>query len=302
MERNDFTASVGTSKGLFAQMVSDFSLLVKFRLTLLVLFSAALSYFIVAGSEFSWLSLVLLTVGGFLVTGSANTLNQVLERDYDRLMQRTANRPLAAGRMSVASAVLTAGVMALLGICVLSLLNPLAGFLGTLSLISYSFIYTPMKRYSSIAVWVGAIPGALPNVIGAVAHEQQFTYFALMLFMIQFLWQFPHFWAVAWLADEDYKRAGFYLLPSSSGEKDRTVGSISALFCLALVLLSLGSWFVGLVGFTASLFLVALNLYWLAACWKLQDTCSRESARKQMFISFIHLPVTLIVLLLDRLF
>jgi protoheme IX farnesyltransferase len=301
MERNELTTT-HTSKGFFAQMVADFSLLVKFRLTLLVLFSAALSYFIVAGSDFSWLSLVLLTVGGFLVTGSANTLNQVLERDYDRLMQRTANRPLAAGRMSVASAVLTAGVMALLGICVLSLLNPLSGFLGTLSLISYAFIYTPMKRYSSLAVWVGAIPGALPNVIGAVAYEQSFSMFALMLFMIQFLWQFPHFWAVAWLADEDYKRAGFSLLPSSSGEKDSTVGSISALFCVALVVLSIVSWVAGLVGLTATLVLVALNVYWLTSCWQLQRTCSRESARKQMFISFMHLPVTLIVLFLDRLF
>lgn len=301
MERNEFTTT-NTSKGFFAQMVADFSLLVKFRLTLLVLFSAALSYFIVAGSDFSWLSLVLLTVGGFLVTGSANTLNQVLERDYDRLMQRTANRPLAAGRMSVASAVLTAGVMALLGICVLSLLNPLSGFLGTLSLISYAFIYTPMKRYSSLAVWVGAVPGALPNVIGAVAYEQTFSMFALMLFMIQFLWQFPHFWAVAWLADEDYKRAGFSLLPSSSGEKDSTVGSISALFCVALVVLSIVSWLAGLVGLTATVVLVGLNLYWLTSCWRLHQTCSRESARKQMFISFLHLPVTLIVLFLDRLF
>jgi len=301
MERNELTTT-HTSKGFFAQMVADFSLLVKFRLTLLVLFSAALSYFIVAGSDFSWLSLVLLTVGGFLVTGSANTLNQVLERDYDRLMQRTVNRPLAAGRMSVASAVLTAGVMALLGICVLSLLNPLSGFLGTLSLISYAFIYTPMKRYSSLAVWVGAIPGALPNVIGAVAYEQSFSMFALMLFMIQFLWQFPHFWAVAWLADEDYKRAGFSLLPSSSGEKDSTVGSISVLFCVALVVLSIVSWVAGLVGLTATLVLVALNVYWLTSCWQLHMTCSRESARKQMFISFMHLPVTLIVLFLDRLF
>jgi protoheme IX farnesyltransferase len=301
MERNEVTGTVSIFD-TFRQGVTDFGLLVKFRLSLLVLFSAVMSYFIVAGSAFSWFDMFLLAAGGFLVTGSANTLNQVLERDYDRMMIRTANRPIAAGRMSISTAILWAGVMALGGITALSILNPLTGFLGTLSLISYAFIYTPMKRYSPLAVWVGAIPGALPNVIGCVAYEHTISLFALMLFMIQFLWQFPHFWAVAWLADEDYKRAGFYLLPSASGEKDRTVGSISAVFCLALIVLIIGAWWIGLIGTLASIILAGLNAYWAHACWQLYKTCSREAARKQMFISFFHLPVTLIVLLLDKFF
>ena len=301
MKRNEVSSTSTVSIwGDFRQGIADFGLLVKFRLSLLVLFSALMSYFIVAGASFSWLGVILLGVGGFLVTGSANTLNQVLERDYDRLMQRTANRPLATGRMTVSTAVLIAGLMALVGISCLSVFNPLTGFLGTLSLISYAFIYTPMKRFSPLAVWVGAIPGALPNVIGCVAWEQQISMYAVMLFLIQFLWQFPHFWAVAWLADEDYKRAGFNLLPSSSGEKDSSIGTISALFCIALVVLTVGSWALGMIGLVAMLVLAALNLYWAYACWQLHLKCDRLSARKQMFISFFHLPVTLIVLLLDK--
>lgn len=300
MRRNGVTANSTFTESL-TQGIRDFGLLVKFRLTLLVLFSAVMSYFIVAGSAFNWIAVILIATGGFMVTGAANTLNQVLERDFDKLMQRTANRPLAAGRMSVSTAVLIAGLMALFGISCLSVFNPLTGFLGTLSLISYAFVYTPMKRFTPVAVWVGAIPGALPNVIGCVAFEQGITTYAIMLFMIQFLWQFPHFWAVAWLADEDYKKAGFNLLPSASGEKDSTVGSISALFCLALVILTVGAWAMGLIGLVAMIILAVLNLYWAYACWQLKMECSRISARRQMFISFFHLPITLIVLLLDKL-
>ena len=299
MARNGVTAATSVT-GAFRQGIRDFGLLVKFRLTLLVLFSAVMSYFIVAGASYNWLAVGLLATGGFLITGAANTLNQVLERDFDKLMQRTADRPLASGRMTVSSAVLIAGLMALLGISCLAVFNPLTGFLGTLSLITYAFVYTPMKRFTPIAVWVGAIPGALPNVIGCVAFEQGISHYAIMLFMIQFLWQFPHFWAVAWLADEDYKKADFYLLPSASGEKDSTVGSISAVFCLALVALTVASWGLGLIGGVAMIILVALNMYWTYACWRLKIECSREAARRQMFTSFFHLPITLIVLLLDK--
>lgn len=302
MAQKEIPAVSGASTTSIRQALTDFGLLVKFRLTLLVLFSAVMSYFIVAGASFDWTDVILLATGGFLVTGAANTLNQILERDYDRMMMRTANRPIAAGRMGVSKALLIAGVLALSGVIVLSVLNPLTGYLGTLSLISYAFIYTPAKRYTPLSVWIGAIPGALPNVIGCVAFEQHISLYAVMLFMIQFLWQFPHFWAVAWLADEDYKKAGFYLLPSASGEKDSTVGSISAVFCISLVALVAGAWWTGLIGVYAAVILMALNTYWAYACWHLHLNCDRPSARKQMFISFFHLPLTLIVLLADKLF
>ncbi len=283
------------------QQVKDFGILVKFKLSLLVLFSALMSYAIVSAGDFDWTMMFILALGGFLVTGSANALNQVLERDFDRLMPRTANRPLVTGRMSVSTAVLLAGLMALLGISLLSFFGPLAGFIGTLSLISYAFVYTPMKRSTSLSVFVGAIPGALPLIIGSVAFEGTISQTALLLFSYQFLWQFPHFWAVAWLADDDYKNAGFYLLPSKSGEKDSSVGFISMMFCFLLVLNIVLGYALGLIGLVAMIVLNVINIYWAWRCWILYKTCTREAALKQMFVSFWHLPVTLIVLLIDRL-
>lgn len=281
--------------------VRDFGLLVKFKLTLLVLFSAVMSYAIVAEGSAGWEGMLMLTLGGFFITGAANALNQVLERDFDLMMPRTANRPVATGRMSVSTAVLWAGLMAVAGITILALFNPLASFLGTLSLISYAFVYTPLKRSTPLSVVVGAIPGALPLIIGCVAYEGYISSTAVMLFALQFLWQFPHFWAVAWLADDDYKKAGFYLLPSKNSEKDASVGLLSFVFCLLMVASSLIAFSMGLVGGLATLVLVMLNAYWAWKCWQLYRTCSREAARAQMFVSFFHLPVSLIVLLVDKL-
>jgi protoheme IX farnesyltransferase len=215
-------------------------------------------------------------------------------------MPRTANRPVATGRMSVSTAVLSAGLMAMAGISVLSFLHPIAGFLGTLSMMSYAFVYTPLKRTTPLSVVVGAVPGALPLIIGCVVQEGTISPVAMMLFSLQFLWQFPHFWAVAWLADDDYKKAGFYLLPSKNGEKDATTGLLSFIFCLLMVANAGIGWALGYVGIWATVILVALNLYWAWLCWGLYKTCSREAARKQMFMSFLHLPVSLIVLLIDK--
>ncbi len=298
LQRND-AKQILIFEGL-RQAVTDFGLLVKFKLTLLVLFSAVMSYAIVCEGAVNWGSMLLLALGGFFVTGAANALNQVLERDYDRLMPRTANRPVVTGRMSVSTAVLLAGVMALFGISMLMIFNPLTGFLGTLSLISYAFVYTPMKRSTPLSVVVGAVPGALPLIIGCVAHEGFISPTAWMLFGLQFLWQFPHFWAVAWLADEDYKKAGFYLLPSKNGEKDETTGLLSFVFCVLLIVSALLSFMLGYVGGIATVVLVLLNVYWAWQCWQLYKTCDRGAARKQMFVSFMHLPFSLIVLLLDR--
>lgn len=299
MERN--AAKQITIWENLTQAVSDFGLLVKFKLTLLVLFSAVMSYAIVCAGKVDWVLMAMLTFGGFMVTGAANALNQVLERDYDRLMPRTANRPVATGRMSVSTAVLSAGLMAMAGISVLSFLHPIAGFLGTLSLMSYAFVYTPLKRTTPLSVVVGAVPGALPLIIGCVVQEGTISPVAMMLFSLQFLWQFPHFWAVAWLADDDYKKAGFYLLPSKNGEKDATTGLLSFIFCLLMVANAVLGWALGYVGIWATAILVVLNIYWAWLCWGLYKECSREAARRQMFMSFLHLPVSLIVLLIDKL-
>jgi protoheme IX farnesyltransferase len=280
--------------------MADFGLLVKFKLSIMVLFSALMAYAIAGAGQANWVGFTLLAIGGFLVTGASNALNEVLERDYDRLMPRTANRPVATGRMSVSNAVLLAGLMALFGVSILSLFNPLTGFLGMLSLISYAFIYTPLKRSSPLAVAVGAVPGALPLVIGCTAWDGVLTNTALMLFTIQFLWQFPHYWSIAWLADEDYKRAGFFMLPSRNGEKNSTTGFLSFLFCIAMLVNALLGYWLGFSGFIATLALLALNAFFAWRSWQLYRTCTREAARRQMFASFLHLPLSLIVLLLDK--
>jgi protoheme IX farnesyltransferase len=202
--------------------------------------------------------------------------------------------------MTVSKAVLWAGIMALVGISTLALFNPLTGFLGTLSLISYAFIYTPLKRSTPLAVLVGAVPGALPLIIGAVAYEGTISATAMMLFTLQFLWQFPHFWSVAWLADDDYKKAGFYLLPSKGGEKDQVTGLLSIIFCVLMIGNSVLAYWLGYTGWIAALVLTFLNVYWAIKCWDLYKTCSREAARAQMFFSFAHLPLSLIVLLFDK--
>jgi protoheme IX farnesyltransferase len=282
------------------QAMADFGLLVKFKLSIMVLFSALMAYAIAGAGQANWVGFTLLAIGGFLVTGASNALNEVLERDYDRLMPRTANRPVATGRMSVSNAVLLAGLMALFGVSILSLFNPLTGFLGMLSLISYAFIYTPLKRSSPLAVAVGAVPGALPLVIGCTAWDGVLTNTALMLFTIQFLWQFPHYWSIAWLADEDYKRAGFFMLPSRNGEKNSTTGFLSFLFCIAMLVNALLGYWLGFSGFIATLALLALNAFFAWRSWQLYRTCTREAARRQMFASFLHLPLSLIVLLLDK--
>ncbi len=301
MDRTKEVVQQGGIPADWTQHVVDFGLLVKFKLTLLVLFSAIMSYAVAAGDAFNWMRMLQLAAGGFLVTGAANALNQVLEREYDRLMPRTMNRPVATGRMSVSQAVLYVGLMALGGVTLLTMLHPLAGFLGVLSFISYAFIYTPMKRSSSLSVVVGAIPGALPLIIGPVAFDGFISPAALMMFSIQFFWQFPHFWAVAWLADDDYKRAGFYMLPTPGGEKSPAVGILSLLFCLLLIGNTLLGWYAGLTGIAATVLLVLLNVWFAYTGWRLYRDCSREAARLQMFTSFLHLPFSLIVLLIDRL-
>ena len=204
--------------------VRDYILLVKLRLSLVVVVSSILGYMVVANGNGNWVDLLLLAAGGFLVTSAANALNQVLEKDFDILMTRTANRPVATGRMKASEAVMFAGLSCLLGIVVLATFNPLTALLGMLSLIIYAFVYTPLKRYSTLAVAVGAIPGALPVMIGATAFSGTLTLFAFCLFAIQFLWQFPHFWSIGYLGFDDYKKAGYKLLPERMGQIDRNLG------------------------------------------------------------------------------
>lgn len=285
--------------GLVVQKVQDYKLLVKFRLSFTVVFSSVMAFLIGSSGPIDWPSIGILALGGFLVTAAANTLNQVLEKDYDRLMKRTADRPLAAGRMKVSEAVLAAGFMCLFGITLLALFNPWTAFLGMAAMVSYAFVYTPLKRLSPIAVTVGAVPGALPTMIGCVAAQGEITVLAWTLFAIQFLWQFPHFWSIGWLGFEDYRKAGFRFMPGQD-EPHRSTSRQAFGYALLLVPTSLIPYWIGATGVTSAIVTVLLGLGYVALSWMFMRRHDRKSALSLMFYSFIYIPLTLIALFADK--
>lgn len=285
---------------LLTAKLGDIAQLFKVRLGSLVIFSSVIGYLIVAAGNVDFLSLVMLSLGGFLVTGASNAINQIFEKDIDVLMTRTKNRPIPTGRMSAAEAALYAGIAAVVGLSIITFyFNPIAGSLSALALISYAFIYTPMKKMSTLAVFVGAIPGALPPMIGAVAFEGTISYWAILLFSIQFIWQFPHFWAIAWVSFEDYLKAGIMLLPSREGK-----GKYSALMTIiyTFMLLPVGaiSYYMGLTGWIGSIVVALCGVYFLYCAVNLYRKCNDAAARKLMFASFIYLPIVLLALLIDK--
>ncbi|MCB0635606.1 MAG: heme o synthase [Lewinella sp.] len=286
--------------GLF-QKVQDLKMLVKFRLTITVVFSSVMAYLIAAGGPINGWAIAILAMGGFLVTGAANALNQVLEKDYDKLMRRTADRPLAAGRMKVSEAVLAAGFMSLIGISLLALFNPWTAFLGTFALVSYAFVYTPMKRVSPDAVTIGAVPGALPTLIGCVAAQGELTWLGLTLFGIQFLWQFPHFWSIGYLGYEDYQRAGYRLLPVKDGQLQLRKLGLQALIC-AIVLIPLGllpSW-LGTTGWVAGVIVALLGVGYAVFAGRFYREPVRKTALQLMFYSFGYIPLSLLLIWGDK--
>lgn len=278
--------------------VKDLMLLFKFRLSFVVVLSSVFAYMI-AAPNLTFAGLALLWVGGFCVTAAANALNQILEREYDIQMVRTAGRPVAAGRMTVSTALISAGMLSLVGLVILSAFNPITGFLGMVALISYAFLYTPLKRVTPFAVVVGAFPGALPVIIGVTAAVGEITTLAIALFGIQFLWQFAHFWAIAWLADEDYKKAGFVLLPSKSGKKDSSVGLHSFLYSVLLLPFSFLPWVFGYCSIMAAFFAAILATWYCYMGWQFYKKSDDHSARKLMFASFLYLPLVLMVYFFD---
>lgn len=278
--------------------IYDYYLLVKFRLLFIVVFSSAITYAMASGNQFSWDNFTLLFIAGSLVTGAANALNQVFEKDVDRLMPRTANRPLAQDRMSNTEGILAAGIFGLSGVSMLwYFFNDLAAIIGALSLITYAFIYTPLKRISSVAVFVGAIPGALPPLIGWVAATGKITLEAYIITAIQFLWQFPHFWSIAWVVFDDYAKAGFKLLPSAGG-RDRFTATQNILYIIALIPVSVLLFFKGNINWIAATVIFVSGLAFLWKAIQLWKTCDTTDARKLMFASFWYLPVVLLAILL----
>lgn len=294
------------------QFLVDFKELVKIRLTLTVVFSASIAFLIGSKQQgdIQWMNWVILTVGGFFVTGSANGFNEIIEKDLDKLMKRTGNRPLPSGRMTTGQALVLSLVMGILGTYTLVTLNFIAGLLSVFSIFLYAFVYTPLKQKSPIAVFVGAFPGALPPLIGYFAAFSQddlallssinpsaIMTIPLVLFMIQFVWQFPHFWAIAWVLDEDYKRAGFRLLPTQ--HKDKTSAVMVFLSTLLMIPTSLLPYFYGFGGYWVSAvsLIGALMFSWYG--YTLMRSCEVKDAKKVMFTSFLYLPLIQLMLLLD---
>lgn len=270
----------------------------KLRLTSLVVISSIIGYGIGAVS-FSWIEVFWLSLSGILVTGASNGFNQVIERDVDALMNRTKSRPLPQGTMSVIEALILATVMGVIGLALLYIMfNQLAAVLGALALFSYVLIYTPLKRYSSIAVFVGAFPGAIPPMLGYVAATADFDLYAGLLFAMQFMWQFPHFWAIAWVSHDDYKKAGYHLLPSKG--KDGQSAFLTLLYALFLIPVSLLPWAFDLISASAAVVLAIAGMAFAAPAFKLLQTKSDKSARAVMFASFFYLPIAQLILLFDK--
>ena len=286
---------------LLKSRVSAYYDLIKFRLSALVTFSAVFGYILGdRGIDFGWSGFVGLVLGGFFISGASGAANEIMERDLDKLMKRTQNRPLPLQLISLQESYWFTGIVALIGITLLLIFtNPLTTGLGVLSMLLYVFAYTPLKRVGPIAVFVGAIPGAMPPLLGWTAATGEITHQALIIFGIQFIWQFPHFWAIAWVSDEDYKRVGFKLLPSGGGQDLNTAIQIM-IYTLFLLPLGLLPSYFGLVGLNSGIVATVCGVLFLAQTFSLMRDCSRKSALKIMFGSFIYLPVVQIAYLLDK--
>ncbi|MEO0732162.1 MAG: heme o synthase [Bacteroidota bacterium] len=276
------------------QRLTDLAALVKFRLSATVVLSSVLAYLVaLAGGAFSWWAIVVLTMGGFLTTAAANILNEILEKDYDRQMARTSTRPLAEGRMTSSEALLLAGFSSIGGITLLALFNPWTAFLGMVSLMSYAFLYTPLKRVGPVAVLVGAIPGALPALIGCAAAEGAITTLGISLFAIQFCWQLPHFYAIGYLGFGDYQKAGFKLVPETiTGAPDtRLLGRDSVVATAALLPLAIVPYLLGATSLGATLVVLLLTAGFLRFALVFHARPERKTALGMMFFSFAYLPL-----------
>jgi heme o synthase len=302
MQQEDTTITNSVSFGL-ASKVKDYFQLIKFTLSFMVVFSTVVSYLLVPGVQFNLLSVLLLFIGGMLITGSANTINQIAEKSTDAVMKRTAKRPVASGRMSVQEATVFAVISGVLGVFIMWWwFNLESALIGLLSLFLYGFIYTPLKKINSVAVLVGAFPGALPCLIGWVAgfYNSPIVWTGgWILFGIQFLWQFPHFWAIAWIAHQDYTTAGFKLLPSDKGPTKFTALQ-TVMYSAMMVPMGLLPNYVGMSGMVSLWIVLACNLWMVYVSVRLFIKMDVASARKVMFSSYIYLAIVLLALLADK--
>jgi len=294
-EEKSGTASIIRNK------LKDYQQLMKFTLSFTVVFSSVVSYLMVPDIEFDIISVLLLFAGGMLVTGAANAINQIVEKETDAKMKRTASRPVASGRMHIDEAATFSVVAAVFGIFIIGLwFNWMAAGISAFSLFLYGFIYTPLKKVHSISVLVGAIPGALPCLIGWAAGDPSLGIGGWVLFALQFFWQFPHFWAIAWVAHEDYSSAGFKLLPDVGGPtKYAAVQAI--LYSVLLIPIGVMPYVFGMSGMVSMIIVCIANLAMFWQCVRLFREMNVKAARRVMFGSYFYLPIVLLSLLADKL-
>ncbi|MFN3403569.1 MAG: heme o synthase [Cytophagaceae bacterium] len=274
--------------------------LLKFRLSFLVVFSSGMGYMLGVNHSIDWLHLIVFSLAGFFITGASNILNQVIEKDIDKLMDRTKNRPLPTSVLSVSEALIFAGILLVSAVYLfLTFINLNAALLSVLSFVLYAFAYTPLKTRHPIAVFVGGIPGALPPMIGWVAATNKFGLEPGILFAIQFFWQLPHYWAIAWVLDDDYKKAGIRLLPNGGGKDVNTAFQIM-IYTLFLVPLGFMPYLLGMTGIISAVIAVVCGVLFLAQTFYLMKKCSRKAALLIMFGSFLYLPIVQIAFVLDK--
>jgi len=279
----------------------DFLMLIKHRLTSTVVFSAGIGFVLGSQGAFHWAQFLLVLAAGFLITSGANIANQVIEKDSDSLMSRTRNRPVVTGRVHPSLATMLSILFGVAGVSLLAFFaNTWSAGIALASFVTYAFLYTPLKRKSRISVLIGAFPGAAPPVIGYTAAMGGIDELGILIFVIQFIWQFPHFWAIAWNLDDDYRKAGIRMLPAKTG-RSRTTALITLVVTASLLLVSFYPIFFMDISIIAALLIVALSLHFLNQAWKLFRTTELKAARKLMFGSFYYLPLVQIILIVTKL-
>lgn len=282
----------------------EFKEITKARLAISVVFSTIAGYLIAVPdfSEIQYMTLVLLSVGGYCMVGASNVFNQIIERDLDAKMDRTKNRPIASGRVKPNSALILACVLTILGIVILYIVNPKTAMFGAISIFLYTSVYTPLKTITPLSVFVGAFPGAIPFMLGWVAATNHFGIEAGTLFMIQFFWQFPHFWAIGWFLYEDYKKGGFFMLPT--GKRDSKTSIQIILYTVWLIIVSVFP----ATGLTGRLYLTPVSavLVFIAGLWmlyagiQLYRTRTDKAAKSLMLVSVTYISLIQIIYVLDK--
>ncbi len=298
------TLSASAQNFSFKAVFTDFKEITKAGLAVSVLFSSIAGYLLGFDSvnPFQWTTLLMLAVGGYCMVGASNAFNQVIEKNLDALMDRTKNRPVPSGRMSVSTALLIASLLTIIGLVLLYLINPKTAMFGAISIFLYTSVYTPLKTLTPLSVFVGAFPGAIPFMLGWVAATGDFGIEAGTLFLIQFFWQFPHFWAIGWFLYDDYKKAGFFMLPT--GKKDTSTALQTILYTVWLIVASL----LPALGYTGKLYIspvaavlvLILGLWMLFYAVKLYKLRTSKAAKTLMLVSVSYITFLQLIYIIDK--